>query len=130
MGILRPLDLCRARIMHDGRQAYGHRYVRTDICPDYANATREHVMAENETETGDACESAHLGKAASTLDCDVGGGCLVRRDGIRTTNVGVGRRAVSWLGMRQCLVLGGRGLKWVHDARTLPSAGMMGRICT
>ena len=97
--------------MHDGRQAHGHGRAGTDICPDYVNATREHVMAENETETGDACASAHLGKAVPVRDCDVGV-FLVRRDGIRTTGA-ASRRAVSWLGMRQFLVLGGRGLKWV-----------------
>ena len=51
----------------------GHRHVGLDIDPDYAKFTPERTAAENEAKIGDAFESAHLGKAASIRDCDVGG---------------------------------------------------------
>ena len=49
----------------------GRRHVGLDIDSDYAKFTPERAAAENEA--GDACESAHPGKAAPIRDCDVGG---------------------------------------------------------
>ena len=98
------------------------------VDPDHAKFTPERAAVENEAETGDACESAHLGKTASTLDCDGGFAWFgVTASGQRT--LGSVDAPFHGGGCDSAWFLAAAASNGSHNACTRPNAGMVGRIC-